>query len=271
MQAETGRPGPLARRTEVVPTRAGAVACRVEGCGPAIVLLPSLARDCDDFDPLAVALASRNYQVIRPVPRGIGASRGPETDVSLVDLAADVVAAVEALAQGPAIVLGHAFGNWIARNVAVLAPDRVVGVVLAAAAARVQPKLARDAVEAASDLARSDAERLAALQIGFFAPAHAALARTWLGGWHAKARLIQRAASAASPRETWWHAGRAPILDLIAQRDPFRPPATWNENRDDFGDRVTVCVIPDASHALIPEQPVAVAEAVVAWAARLAA
>ena len=35
--------------------------------------------------------------------------------------------------------------------------------------------------------------------------------------------------------------------------------------KDEFGDRVTVMVIPGASHALIPEQPQAVVNALVGW------
>jgi len=43
-----------------------------------------------------------------------------------------------------------------------------------------------------------------------------------------------------------------------------------NEIRDEFGDRATVVVIPNASHALIPEQPAAVIDAIVAWMRKLA-
>jgi hypothetical protein len=35
--------------------------------------------------------------------------------------------------------------------------------------------------------------------------------------------------------------------------------------KDEFGQRVTVAVIPHASHALIPEQPQAVVAALVGW------
>ena len=35
--------------------------------------------------------------------------------------------------------------------------------------------------------------------------------------------------------------------------------------KDEFGDRVTVVVIPNASHALIPEQPKAVVDALATW------
>ena len=38
-----------------------------------------------------------------------------------------------------------------------------------------------------------------------------------------------------------------------------------NELREELGERVTIAVIPNASHALIPEQPAAVVAAIVAW------
>jgi pimeloyl-ACP methyl ester carboxylesterase len=42
-----------------------------------------------------------------------------------------------------------------------------------------------------------------------------------------------------------------------------------NEIREEFGDRATIVVIPSASHALIPEQPAAVIESIVAWIRKL--
>jgi pimeloyl-ACP methyl ester carboxylesterase len=61
----------------------------------------------------------------------------------------------------------------------------------------------------------------------------------------------------------------APLLDLQAELDPFKPPEKRSEMKDEFGDRVSVVVIRNASHALIPEQPRAVVEALVAWAKSL--
>ena len=78
-------------------------------------------------------------------------------------------------------------------------------------------------------------------------------------------RASQRAAAAATPQQEWWSGGTAPLLDLQAEHDPFKPPEKRNEMKDEFGDRVTVMVIPDASHALIPEQPAAVVDALVGW------
>jgi pimeloyl-ACP methyl ester carboxylesterase len=39
--------------------------------------------------------------------------------------------------------------------------------------------------------------------------------------------------------------------------------------KHEFGDRVSVAVIPNASHALIPEQPKAVVDALTTWIKRL--
>ena len=239
-----------------------------EGQGRPIVLLPSLGRGQRDFDPIAPLLAASGFRVLRPEPRGIGHSRGPEAGVTLKALAGDIAAVIRAEEAGPAIVLGHAFGNWVARNVAVAHPELVRGVVLAAAAARVQSPEVRAALEVCKDTTRAREDRLAALQFAFFAPRHDP--SDWLEGWSAEATQVQRVATSASPREAWWHAGSAPILDLIAAHDPFRPPATRRENADEFGGRVSIHIIDGASHALIPEQPTAVVAAIEAWSRSLA-
>jgi pimeloyl-ACP methyl ester carboxylesterase len=73
------------------------------------------------------------------------------------------------------------------------------------------------------------------------------------------------AAGRATRQSEWWGGGTAPLLDLQGALDPFKPRAMANEIRDEFGERVTIVVIPNASHALIPEQPAAVVDAIVAW------
>jgi pimeloyl-ACP methyl ester carboxylesterase len=235
----------------------------VEGDGPAIVLLPSLARDSEDYAEDADGLATAGFRVLRPQPRGIGRSTGPMRGISLHDLARDIAEVIKALGSGRAVVVGHAYGNWVARMTAADYPQHVRGVVIAAAAAKNYPAELSAAVTNAGDLALPDAERLKALRFGFFAPGHDPA--VWLTGWHPQVRESQRAAAAATPQQEWWSAGSVPLLDLQAEHDPFKPPQKRNEMKDEFGDRVTVTVIPDASHALIPEQPMAVVDALVAW------
>ena len=235
----------------------------VEGNGPSIVLLPSLARDSEDYDLVAEGLAAAGYRVLRPQPRGVGRSAGPMTDITLHDLARDVAQVIEHLGGGKAVIVGHAYGNWVARMTAVDYPRLVQGVVIAAAAAKeYDPKLSV-AVTTAGDPSKSKEDRLAALRYAFFAAGNDPSA--WLQGWHPQVRDSQRAASAAVQQSDWWSGGTAPMLDLQAANDPFRPPTKRSEIKDEFGARITITTIPNASHALIPEQPAAVVSALVDW------
>ncbi len=229
-----------------------------------LVLLPSSSRDSEDFDEIAAMFAADGFHVLRPQPRGMCGSTGPMDGLTLHDYARDVAQVIERLTDGRAFVLGHAFGQWIGRCVAADHPHRVRGVILAAAAAKSANPALRDELAKCVDTSLPDPVRLAALQIAFFAPGHDP--SSWLGNWHPIAAKSQRAASAATPQDDWWTAGSAPVLDLQAEHDPWRPAETRNGIRDDLGeDRVTVVVIPDASHALIPEQPEAVVRAVRHW------
>jgi pimeloyl-ACP methyl ester carboxylesterase len=239
----------------------------VDGNGPAIVLLPSLARDSDDYDAVASGLADAGYRVLRPQPRGIGRSRGPMKNISLHDFARDVAEVVTRLGAGRAVLVGHAYGNWVARMTAVDHPQLVRGVVIAAAAAKQYAPELTVAVTKAGDLALPDNERLEALRFAFFAPGNDAT--VWLTGWHPEVRDSQRAAVAAVKQDEWWSGGSAPLLDLQAAQDPFKPATKRNEMKNEFGDRVTLVVIDNASHALIPEQPKAVVDALVEWVSLL--
>ena len=259
--------GAIGRSREFVRYDDVAIDVIVEGRGATIVLLPSLARDSEDYDEVAEGLAAAGLRVLRPQPRGIGGSTGPMSGVSLHDFARDVAEVIAALGGGRAVVVGHAFGNWVARMTAVDYPDLVRGVVIAAAASKSYSAELSAAVTTAGDLTLSDQERLAALRFAFFAPGNDPT--VWLSGWFPGVRASQRAAAAATRQEEWWSGGTVPLLDLQAERDPFKPPEKRNEMKDEFGDRVTVAVIPDASHALIPEQPRAVVNALTAWIASL--
>lgn len=238
-----------------------------EGSGPAVVLLPSLARDSEDYDAVAAGLAGRGFRVLRPQPRGIGRSKGPMTGISLHDFARDVAEVIGRFGGGRAVVVGHAYGNWVARMTAVDHPGLVRGVVIAAAAAREIPPELSAAVTKAGDPSLPEEERLAALRFGFFAPGNDP--RVWLEGWHPHVREAQRAAATALRQSEWWSAGTAPLLDLQAEQDPFKPITKRNEMRNEFGARVTIAIIPNASHALIPEQPQAVIDVLAAWIATL--
>ena len=148
-------------------------------------------------------------------------------------------------------------------------PTLVRGVAIAAAASKQYDPSLRTEIDKAGDPALPEAVRLAALRRAFFAPGSDP--RVWLAGWHPQIREGQRAAGAAVPQQQWWSGGVAPLLDLQADQDPFRAESTRREIKDEFGDRVTVVVIKNASHALFPERPQEVAAALADWIVRLPA
>jgi pimeloyl-ACP methyl ester carboxylesterase len=238
-----------------------------EGRGPLIVLLPSRGRDSEDYDEVAAGLAKEGFRVLRPQPRGMHASKGPLKDITLHDLARDVATVIERENAGPAVIVGHAYGNWVARMTAVDHPKLVRGVVLAAAAAKTFPPRLSQLVSKSADTSLPDAERISYMQEIFFAPGSDA--KVWLHGWWAEASEAQRVAAANVKQSDWWAAGSVPLFDLQAGSDPFKPKGTENELKDEFPDRVTVAIIPNASHALLPEQPAPVVKAISAWVREL--
>jgi pimeloyl-ACP methyl ester carboxylesterase len=240
-----------------------------EGSGPLVVLLPSRGRAAEDFDVVAAGLAKAGFRVLRPEPRGAGRSSGPMKGQSLHDFARDTAAVIRHENGGPAVLVGHAFGNWVARMTAVDYPQLVRGVVIVAAAAKAYPigfdgaKALSEAVRKSGDPTLSDAERLNYLRTAFFAPGSDA--SVWLQGWYPEVDEAQFAAGRATRQSEWWSGGTVPLLDLQAALDPFKPRTVMNEIKEEFGERATIVVIPNASHALLPEQPAAVVEAIVAW------
>jgi pimeloyl-ACP methyl ester carboxylesterase len=244
-----------------------------EGQGPLVVLLPGRGRGSEDFDELAAGIAQAGFRVLRPQPRGAGGSAGPMKDLTLHDFARDVAEVIKSENSGPAVIVGHAFGNWVARMTAVDDPALVRGVVIVAAAAKAYPngfsgaKELSEAVRLAGDINLPDDERLKYLRMAFFAPGHDA--SVWLNGWYPAADEAEAAAGRATKQSEWWSGGNVPLLDVQAANDPFKPASMSNEMRDEFGERVTIAVIANASHALIPEQPKAVVDAIVGWMRKL--
>lgn len=255
---------PLNRKREAVRHGDATLDVIVEGAGPALVLLPSSLRDSLDFDPLAERLAHQGWRVIRPQPRGMGHSSPPPAGMTLATLADDVAAVIEHLSAAPAVVVGHAYGHWVARQTDLRHPQRVRGVVALGAAARVFPPGVAESLAIASDPDRSRQERLAALQHCMFAPGNDP--SEWLAGWYPQWRAAYRAASQLPPRDDWYGLAHAPLLDLQGAQDAWRPPATRQELAQVLGEKVTVQVIAGAGHALVPEQPEAIAQAITHWA-----
>ena len=232
-----------------------------QGQGPLIVMIPSLGRPAEDFDDLSRRVAVAGYCALRPQPRGIGRSQGPMRGITLHDFARDVATVIDNCGGGPAVVAGHAFGNFVARTTAADYPEKVRAVALLAATHTwpLRPEL-RDSINKSHQMDLPDAVRLKHLQHVFFAPGNDA--RVWLSGWDEEVMHSEREATEATPKPEWWNAGTAPVLDMQSECDPLSPPESRNCYVEQFGaHRVTTVLIPRAAHALLPEQPEAVAVA----------
>jgi pimeloyl-ACP methyl ester carboxylesterase len=242
-----------------------------QGAGPPIVLLPSLGRGAEDFDAIAARVAAAGFRVLRPQPRGIGRSIGPLSGIDLHDYANDVAAVIEHAANGPAFVVGHAFGNRVARLTATIRPDlvRAVSLVAANVGKSPSPPEVRAAIRTSADRSAPEAARLAALRFAFFAPGNDA--RAWLAGWHPEVLAAQRIAGDRTSREEDYAAGRAPVLYLQPDHDPLAHVDNAEAYKRALGDRVTVVVIPHASHAAVAEQPAFIADALIKYARGLSA
>ena len=243
----------------------------IKGSGPTIVIMPSLARPAEDCLEVGAMIAKQGFRCICPQPRWIGKSTGPEK-ISMHDLAKDVISVIEQENAAPVFLVGHAYGNWVARVVATDRPDLVKGVCVAAASSRgVTPPNVQSKIHNSHNLSLPDDVRIESMRGVFFATFHDP--SVWLDGWSLKAYELQLLAAGyelenfKELQAEWWPAGgKLPFLEIRAELDPTAPPERSHEMKEMFGDRVTTVEIPNAAHALFPEQPEAVAVAIVTYA-----
>jgi pimeloyl-ACP methyl ester carboxylesterase len=263
-------------QSRVIEGRGVALEVLVEGEGPLVVMLASLGRPAQDFDDLALRLAKAGYTAVRPQPRGIGRSRGPMTGLSLADLAGDVALVMESLGGGPSVVIGHAFGQRVARMLATQRPDLVKGLVMLAAGGKVPiPERARAALHGCFDQTLSGDRHLEHVAYAFFAPGNDAA--VWREGWHADVARMQSAAvqglapegGAGTSVGAWWAGGSARMLVVQGLQDAVALPQNGRLLQSEYSDRVELVEIDGAGHALLPEQPDAIAAAVLRFLARL--
>ena len=113
------------------------IAYRLRAGGqPTLVFLPGYASDMEGAKALALdAFAERRgVGMLRFDYSGTGSSGGDFEDGTLALWLEDSLAALDAVTEGPLILIGSSMGGWIALHVALTRPERVHAVVGIAAA-----------------------------------------------------------------------------------------------------------------------------------------
>ncbi len=231
--------------------------------GSMVALVPSYARSASDFNELVVALHAAGHRTLAMQPRGIDGSSLPSMRTSLHSYATDLMAALtsEGVTR-PVVVVGHAYGNRIARMFATDFPEQTRALVLLAAGGEdPTPPEMTQAITKALFGVYPDAVRREAIERAFFAEGNIA-PEHWLRGWYPRAGLAQAGATARALYEQWGAGGNAPILVLQPGEDAVAAAGGERLARR-FPSRVQLVTIAGAGHALLPEQPEAVREAVV--------
>jgi pimeloyl-ACP methyl ester carboxylesterase len=255
-----------ASRRSVIDTPRGPLEVYDDGPagGSPLVLLPSLGRGAEDFDELTSQLTAAGYRVIRPQPRGIGASRSYDFNPTLADLADDVILAAQQSNLAPFVVVGHAFGNRVARMIATQSPERTRALILLAAGGKIAmaPEI-EEALVRSFDLSLPDDERLAYVSRAFFAPGNTPEA--WRNGWYPDVAEMQIGATERTSVDDWWLANSLPVLVVQPMQDVLAPPENAEILKREGGDRVRIAYVEQAGHALLPEQPRILADTILSY------
>jgi len=109
---------------------------RTQGAGPCIVFLGGLKSDMEGTKAvhLEAWARARGQAYLRFDYSGHGESSGRFEDGAIGDWHLDTLAAIDALTEGPLIVVGSSMGGWQALLLARARPQRIAGLVTIAAA-----------------------------------------------------------------------------------------------------------------------------------------
>jgi pimeloyl-ACP methyl ester carboxylesterase len=108
------------------------IAYDMQGEGPLVVLIQGLGMTGRNWLGAPARLADAGFTVVTVDNRGAGRSEVPLPPYRMREMARDVIAVMEHIRRGPAVVAGISLGGMIAQHVTLLARDAVRGLVLAA-------------------------------------------------------------------------------------------------------------------------------------------
>ncbi len=199
----------------IMTNRAPLLTHRVDGEGPALILLNGGMMSIAAWDPYAIPLA-RNAHVVRCDFRGQLLSGGPFPQ-SLDEHARDVVDLLDALGIDSAHWIGVSFGAEVAMAGAARFPDRVRRLTIMSATERTDARMREEAA-----IGRSLAERAAMGGANEGAVLFRRIASTtWSEDWLARqpADFIESRAQKMGSMPASFFAGAAAILHILEDLD----------------------------------------------------
>ncbi len=192
--------------------------------------------------------------------RGLGASPAPPGPYTVEELGGDVIVLLDKLGAGSVAFCGVSLGGMVGLWLASHHRERVAGLVVMCALARLQP-------------AARYIERAAAVRAGGIEPIAAEVAARWFTNRFAEEHpaTLQRFAAALAAMHPEGYASccealatcdlrsdihriDAPTLIIAGAEDPFVPATSAMMFGASFRD-ASVAVIPDAAHLVNVEQP----------------
>lgn len=255
----------VVRRQDAVLTAA------VLGDGSPIVLTQFFPRrTLDHFDRVAPGLVRAGFSLIAVDPRGVGGNDGPLENLTFHDLAADLIAVVDAVGAARVDVVASADAALAARCAAADHPDRIRRLVQIAPGAIGWPFPAPPDEETlrvyssiffGPDL--DDEARRSAIQAATYSSASGVTAAAADYEVRASDATALMAIAAATPEDDWWPGGTRPTLLLQGADDRICPRANSRAFQAEFPDRARAIEVGCSGHMLVRERPRAVVRHVV--------
>ena len=224
-----------------------------------VVLLPSLGRPASDFDELCTLLRTAGFHAL-----SIDPPHSLPGEPTLHDLADYVIQSIDTEAITFFHLVGHAFGNRLARMVTNDYSDRVLSLTLLAAGGHVE--MERDILQsliACYDETLSDEMHMHHVSRAFFAEGNDA--EVWREGWMPDVMRLQQAALSRVDRTEWWDAVAPRVLVVQALQDVIAPVGNGQKYASDHPAITTLVDIDGAGHAMLPEQPEAISAALISF------
>jgi pimeloyl-ACP methyl ester carboxylesterase len=236
----------------------------VEGDGPPLLMLHGAEGSRRQFAVIRPELTDR-FTVITYDQRDCGDTMGPDVAPTLVDLADDARALLEALGHASGFVFGTSFGGRIAQALAVRHPGVVQRLVLAStwalpvALGAANPQVVGELQRLRAGLPES-AEALAGL---FFPEAYLEANPAARGYFKAapprSARSERRGTTVADMPNLDLARIEQPTLLLAGFADTLVPPELTLSLRDHIRGAVTTALLPEVGHLAVAQAPKEVA------------